>query len=476
MKKIFFIIILISSFCYSQVGIGTTTPNGALDINSSTNGVIVPNVALTSRATSAPIVNPNGGGAPLDGTLVWNTATAGSSPNNVVPGFYFWDGSAWIAIAGDGGKNWTTSGNGGTTAGTNFIGTTDAVDFRIKTNATDRWNISNTNAGQLQSYSLGTASLPIYSFQSNTNTGLFSSSANNLDFSTNGTARFRIPNANQIHALSLGTAALPFYSFSADTGIGIWSPTTSTLAFSTAGTERMRIDNVGKVGIGGIPSTTLDIVATNPIGTSTNVDGILIPRVDRQRAQSMTGITTGTMIYVNSIATGTATGTTINVTAVGFYYFDGSNWIGMNNTTGQSATTVFSTGSLTVTSGFAFTLIPGLTTTISVPANCNVLVNADVGLFANSTSATGYSNTDIALLVDGALLTNGGYRKIYCVNNTANQNAAQQASISVSLTLSTGNHTFALYAGGGGSGTSSTVGGNNTTSQQGELTVTIIKK
>ena len=125
---------------YAQIGIGTATPNGVLDISSSTNGIVIPNVALTSRSTSTPIVNPNGGGVPIAGTLVWNTATTGVSPNNVVPGFYYWNGSAWNSIAGDGGKNWSTTGNSGsiggniTTAGTNFIGTTDAQNLDIRTN------------------------------------------------------------------------------------------------------------------------------------------------------------------------------------------------------------------------------------------------------------------------------------------------------------------------------------------------------
>ncbi len=232
-----------------------------------------------------------------------------------------------------------------------------------------------------------------------------------------------------------------------------------------------------QVGVGTTaPGATFDIVAANPTGTSTATDGILIPRVDRQRAQSMTGITTGTMIYVNSIATGTASGTTLNVVAVGFYYWDGAGWSPMNSTTGQSSATTFSTAGLTVTSSLAFTLIPGMTTTVSVPSNSTVLVTTDVGISTNSSSATGYSATDIALVVDGSLLTNGGYRRIYCVNNTSNQFAMQQASISQSLTLSAGSHTIALYAAGGGVGSSSVVGGSNTSVLQGELTVTILKK
>ena len=102
-----------------------------------------------------------------------------------------------------------------------------------------------------------------------------------------------------------------------------------------------------QIGVGTTaPDSTLDIVAANPTGTSTAVDGILIPRVDRQRALSMTGIIASTMIYVNSVATGTATGKAINVTSTGFYFYDGTLWqkitTGTNNNwtlTGNSGTT-----------------------------------------------------------------------------------------------------------------------------------------
>jgi hypothetical protein len=83
-----------------------------------------------------------------------------------------------------------------------------------------------------------------------------------------------------------------------------------------------------QVGIGNSsPASTLDISAINGTGTTTNVDGILIPRVDRQRALSMTAIPASTLIYVNSILTGTATGQAININSTGFYYFDSSTSI-----------------------------------------------------------------------------------------------------------------------------------------------------
>ena len=101
-----------------------------------------------------------------------------------------------------------------------------------------------------------------------------------------------------------------------------------------------------QVGVGTTtPASTLDVVATNPTGGATNVDGIIIPRVSRQRALAMTSIPTSTMIYVNDIVSGTATGIASNITIVGFYIFDGTNWVRLGNgsndnwkTTGNSGT------------------------------------------------------------------------------------------------------------------------------------------
>jgi len=74
------------------------------------------------------------------------------------------------------------------------------------------------------------------------------------------------------------------------------------------------------------PTSSLDIVAKNATGTTTNVDGLIAPRVDRQRAQVMSGIPTGTLIYINDPATGNATGQAVNITSVGYYYFEAGAW------------------------------------------------------------------------------------------------------------------------------------------------------
>jgi hypothetical protein len=71
--------------------------------------------------------------APAASLVIYNTATTGAVPNNVAPGYYYWNGATeWLRMF-SGNDAWSTTGNNGTTAGTNFIGTIDAKDFVVKT-------------------------------------------------------------------------------------------------------------------------------------------------------------------------------------------------------------------------------------------------------------------------------------------------------------------------------------------------------
>ncbi|RXM41424.1 hypothetical protein BOQ62_00270 [Chryseobacterium sp. CH21] len=99
------------------------------------------------------------------------------------------------------------------------------------------------------------------------------------------------------------------------------------------------------------PAATLDIIPKNSTGTSTTVDGLLVPRVDRQRAQSMASVPVSTLIYVNSTATGTQTGTAINIDAVGFYYYNGTAWVKISPPLNIYNTNGTLTGNRTVTQG-----------------------------------------------------------------------------------------------------------------------------
>jgi hypothetical protein len=82
----------------AQTGIGTTSPSASakLEVASSTQGFLPPRVALTATNAFTPIV---GSSSAATGLLVYNTATAGSAPNNVMPGYYYWNGSSWVQIS-----------------------------------------------------------------------------------------------------------------------------------------------------------------------------------------------------------------------------------------------------------------------------------------------------------------------------------------------------------------------------------------
>ena len=80
-----------------QVGINTdqSLPDNSamLDIKSVSKGLLIPRIALTSIISASPVTSP------AIGLLVYNTATAGVSPNKVVPGYYHWNGTRWISLS-----------------------------------------------------------------------------------------------------------------------------------------------------------------------------------------------------------------------------------------------------------------------------------------------------------------------------------------------------------------------------------------
>ena len=88
------LLLFVSSSLFAQTGIGTTTPHASakLDVSSTNKGFLPPRIALLSINDVATIASP------ATGLVIFNTATAGTTPNNVLPGYYYWDGSKWNGL------------------------------------------------------------------------------------------------------------------------------------------------------------------------------------------------------------------------------------------------------------------------------------------------------------------------------------------------------------------------------------------
>ncbi len=93
--RIIYALFFTGGISLAQVGINTTDPNGLLDLNSTTLGIVYPNVSLTATDEPLPVVNPQGGPLAI-GTVVYNTNTTYTgNVTDVHPGIYVWDGLKW---------------------------------------------------------------------------------------------------------------------------------------------------------------------------------------------------------------------------------------------------------------------------------------------------------------------------------------------------------------------------------------------
>lgn len=80
----------------AQVKVGnnpnTVNSNSLMELESTSKGMLLPRVTLTSTTSFAPLT------AHVQGMTIYNTATAGSGTTAVSPGYYYDDGTQWVRI------------------------------------------------------------------------------------------------------------------------------------------------------------------------------------------------------------------------------------------------------------------------------------------------------------------------------------------------------------------------------------------
>lgn len=291
----------------AQTGIGTTSPNASakLEIFATDKGFLPPRVALTATNSSSPINNP------ANGLMVFNTASAGTNPNNVVPGYYYWDGTGqqWVSLSTTVGnvQNQAIYRSTSNTPGNTVISSWNSRfnniapgDLTFSSNTTFalsngiykiQWGLphqqSNTyNTIQLQELSgstwnawLGDPNLANIANGGNTDWGGTSFMTDIIDCSSS-TRTLRLINIDGSRQLFYGASFIISKLNTAITtsttadNLGNHTATrnillTNNFLSNDGGNEGIRIDNSGNVGINNnAPSQALDVTGTGRFSTS----------------------------------------------------------------------------------------------------------------------------------------------------------------------------------------------------------------
>ena len=175
-------------------------------------------------------------------------------------------------------------------------------------------------------------------------------------------------------ATGLGSAGAPALTFTGDTNTGIFSPTADTIAFSEGGVESMRIDASGNLGLGTTPAAWRSINRALQIGTVASVSNI--------DATTNSGVDIGSNYFFNSGGS-----PTYIISAASSYYRQQAGnhyWnIAPSGTAGNAITftqamTLDASGNLNITS-------PANTDSIATINSTSTNVSQRLNLTANGT-------------------------------------------------------------------------------------------
>ena len=356
MKKLLVLFFVLNTLILkAQTGIGTSTPNTSakLDVYATNKGFLPPRISLTGTLDLTTITTP------ATGLVIYNTATSGTTPNNVIPGYYYYDGSKWNQLVDQGSLN-SFSGFVPNYAQSNASSVTKnavgdiIVSQSITTSGRPIQIIASGDANpqnvggwcQLQLYRDGTPigkKLQAESSASNENIPFC---LNYIDNPTSGTYTYSVritsipsgysfqfgeADGNQITLLELGAWSAGTMPVSKG-GTGNSSFSAGSVMFSdgtniTQDNASLYWDDTNnRLGIG-----TNSPNASSILDVSSSSKGILIPRMTAAQKNAITAPTTGLLIFQTDSPSD-------------FYYYSGSSWISLTEPNWTSAGTIQSVG------------------------------------------------------------------------------------------------------------------------------------
>ncbi|MCB0456520.1 MAG: hypothetical protein R2776_04350 [Flavobacteriaceae bacterium] len=187
-------------FLFSQVGIGTTTPDPSslLDVSATDKGLLIPKVSLSNVSNSML----DGVNTAAVGLLIYNTNVATTGGSGV--GFYFFNGTIWERLLtstnsfDDG--DWVANGADiERQSGNVYIGNTNATnnDLYISNRIID-WDNSNylldptseSKVNEIEFDAGSTADVSIHFQQQDS--GIYSPASDEIAVATNGVQRFSV--------------------------------------------------------------------------------------------------------------------------------------------------------------------------------------------------------------------------------------------------------------------------------------------
>ncbi|MBK8657501.1 MAG: hypothetical protein IPN22_01120 [Bacteroidetes bacterium] len=282
-------------------------------------------------------------------------------------------------------KAWNTVGNSGTNATTNFIGTTDAIDFVVKTSGSasnfERLRVIGSGAtpGQIVVNNRANLSGDVFSVYSNNTTNGTTTSINNSvgTFAING------------YANGFGTGVYgESYSTTTSQGVGVWGTIIANNTPASTQSDGVYAENYASpLGTGGTAAVSSGVtgVALGTPGTATTVGAFGINVANSGAAYGVYGYSqspAGLGVFANNVSTAAAAshgvqGQTLGTAlAAGVRGFNGSAAIGA----GQSGYGVRGTVAVAPTgTGFV----------AGVRGDATGASGTTFGVYGSSASATG---------------------------------------------------------------------------------------